>query len=360
MYNLAGGGAERTVVNLINNLSKTEYDILLVIGSNKNNDYIDLIDDSVSIINLNARRQREALFRLSKLIRKKSPDLLFTTINKNNITLSLARLLSLKKIPLVIREANNRTESGKVTIMNKCLTFLLYNFIPETIIALSKGVSNDLIENFRINKSKIEVIYNPVELSTIENMKEEKVNDVEVGSNQKIIIAVGKLGEQKDYPTMLKAFKLIVEKEKSKLLILGKGPYEKQLKELTISLGIEDSVMFLGFRSNPYKYMNIADLFILSSKWEGFGHVIVEAMASGVPVISTNCNSGPAEIIQNKYGVLVEVGDFDKIAVEAIEILKNDKKREYYKNLGYLRSKDFDAENIINMYDQIFKRVMKS
>lgn len=360
MYNLAGGGAERTVVNLINNLDKKKYEILLVIGSNNHNDYIELIDNTVEIINLNASRQREALFRLAKIIRKNTPDLMFTTINKNNIVLSLAKMISLKRIPIVIREANNRTQSGKVTYTNKCFTRIIYNYIPTVIIALSKGVREDLIRNFHVNKRKIEVIYNPIELKNIVKIKGEELVDIKINSNEKLIIAVGKLEEQKDYPTLLKAFNLIVKEIKVKLVILGKGPYEKQLKELTKDLGLENSIKFVGFQNNPYKYMNIADLFILTSKWEGFGHVIVEAMATGVPVISTDCNSGPAEIIEKKYGILVEVGDYKKIATEAIEILSNDRKHEKLKELGYRRAQDFEASKIIKEYDIIFSQILSS
>src|SRR5699024_8652263 len=121
----------------------------------------------------------------------------------------------------------------------------------------------------------------------------------------------------------------------------------------------EGRVNFLGFKSNPYKYMRYADVFILSSRWEGFGHVIVEAMATGTPVISTNCNSGPGEIIQDdQYGRLVPVGDHTYLAKTVINILKDDNIQKDLSLQGRSRAKDFEVKKVIQLYDQAFLSAM--
>lgn len=359
MQNLVGGGAERTVVNIINNIDKSKFDIVLVIKSEEQNDYLYLLDKTIKIIYLYSTTRMHTIAKLSKVIRNEKPTLLFSTINMNNIILMLSKLLSFKRIPIVLREANNRSQSGTVTMKNKIVTSILYN-MSDIIISLSKGVAEDLKTNFKIRDRKIHIIYNPVDLQKINDLKEEKITDVDFNNDEKIIISVGKLGEQKDYPTLLNAFKIVAESIKAKLLILGKGAEENHLRELTKKMGISEKVLFLGFKDNPYKYMKRADVFVLSSKWEGFGHVIVEAMAVGTPIIATDCNSGPAEIIgNNEYGLLVPVGDFEAIANKIFYVLENKEQYVKYIELGLARTKDFYAPNIVNQYEKVFEKLSK-
>ena len=352
---LKGGGAERTVVNIVNNLNKNKFEVVLVLLNNTNNDYIDLVSEDVKIRYLECNRIRYGIFKLRKAIVEEKPDLLFSTLINNNLTLLAAKLLTFRKIPTIVREASNRTASGKVSLLNKIITFISYNFFAKEIIALSEGVREDLIYNFKISPRKIRVIYNPVEVDKIRLKSQDKITIFKEKSNVKNIIAVGRLVEAKDYFTLLRAMKIVLNKENVKLNIIGKGILEETLKKTSKDLGIDNSVQFLGFKTNPYKYMRESDLFVLSSKREGFGHVIVEAMAVGVPVISTNCNSGPAEIIKDdKYGVLVPVGDYKTLAKKIVELLRNENLRQYYREIGPQRARDFEAKKIVNKYEKIF------
>src|SRR5690625_3087537 len=298
LFSLSGGGAERTVINVMNNINEEKYEVLLVLGTDKSNDYIDLLKKDIEVRVLHSSKLRYCLWKLAKCIRKEKPDLLFSTINANNIILLLASILSLRKVPTIVREANNRTQSGSVSFMNKGMPNILYNNFSKKVIALSDGVKNDLAKNFHVKENKIDVIYNPIEVDKIKKLSRDEVRELNKNGEERVIISVGRLVEQKDFRTLLNAFSRVSQIINSRLIILGKGPQECELTELSKDLGIEEKVSFLGFKNNPYKYMSKADVFILSSQWEGFGHVIVEAMATGTPVISTNCNSGPAEIIQ--------------------------------------------------------------
>ncbi|MCP3032936.1 glycosyltransferase [Halobacillus sp. A1] len=353
MFSFSGGGAERTVVNIVNNLSRETYCPILVIGTNKDAPYLDDLSTDVRVINLRAKKLMTSLIPLCKCIKKEKPDVLFSTVNQNNIVLSLAKVLSFKQSQLVIREANNRTQSGNISFFNKFLTFLTYNLISNQVIALSNGVKKDLVENFRIWKSKITVIHNPVEVNKIKKLSHEPVKDFNFDNGQRIIIAVGRLVDQKDYPTLLKAIKKT--KGNDQLLILGKGVLEHKLKRMCVELGIENKVSFLGFKKNPYKYIKRSDVFVLSSKWEGFGHVIVEAMATGVPVISTNCNSGPAEIIgDNKYGLIVPTENSCILAENIEKMIYDNKLKDKYAELGLQRAEVFSATSIIKEYEKVF------
>lgn len=361
LYSLSGGGAERTVINIINNLNHSNFEVLLVLGTDKNNDYINLLNKNIRIRYLNSSKLRYCILKLSRYIKEEEPDLIFSTINANNVVVLLARILSFKNIPTIVREASHRTQSGSVTIINKVATRFLYNHFAQKIIALSYGVKGDLVKNFQIKESKIDVIYNPVEVKEIKRLSNEKVKDVDKKGNEKLLIAVGRLVEAKNFNMLLKAFKRILQKVNSRLIILGKGPKEEALKHLTKELGIEKKVSFLGFKHNPYKYMRLADVFILSSKWEGFSHVIVEAMATGTPVISTDCKSGPGEIIKDDYyGKLVPVSDDKKLAEATIELLKDYDEQQKLIERGYKRIKDFDVKKIVQNYEAVFEEVIKN
>ncbi|GEL07224.1 glycosyltransferase [Salisediminibacterium halotolerans] len=353
IYRLGGGGAERTIVNIINNIDINKFDVILVISTNEGNDYINLLRKDIKIICLYVKRLRNSIPKLKKSIKNEEPDLLFSTINENNIILLLSKVLTFKDIPVIVREANNRGASGRVNIINKIVTKFLYNKFSSQVVALSNGVKEDLISNFQIDKEKLNVIYNPVEIEYIQKKASEKIDfDFD---NKKVIVSVGRLTEQKDFFTLIRAFKIILEKEDAKLIILGKGPQKVELINLCKSLNIEENVIFEGFKSNPYKYIKKADLFTLTSKWEGFGHVIVEAMSLGIPVVSTDCQSGPREIIKNnEYGVLVPVTDYKSLAKEMTLLLQDETRNDYYRNKGLERANKFKAQEVTVLYEELF------
>jgi glycosyltransferase involved in cell wall biosynthesis len=358
MQSLGGGGAERTVVNIVNNLNKELFSVKLVIGNNNSNAYSEFLDQKINVIDLKTTRLRYSIVKLRKIINKEQPDIIFTTVNHNNIITSLVTASLVNNKPkLIVREAAIRSESKKAKLINKILTKFCYNIIADGVVALSKGVKNDLVMNFGINKGKVKVIYNPVDIEKIEAMKSESI-DEEFVDDEKVLISVGRLVDTKDYPTLLRAFKIISERFKAKLIIAGIGELEKELKQMALDLGIHNNVIFKGFLKNPYKYMSKSDIFILTSKWEGFGHVIVEAMAAGLPVISTECNSGPKEIITNNInGKLVEVGNFEDLADTIIETLENDNSKLVYNARS--RAQDFNVKKIINDYEGYLLKILK-
>ncbi|MFA5576795.1 MAG: glycosyltransferase [Tissierellaceae bacterium] len=360
LYALWGGGAERTIINIINNLSIDRYEIVLVLETIKIDEYSYLIKEHIKIHVLDSTNYQERIKNLINCINRENPDILFTTLNDNNIILALAKLIGRLKVPLVVREANTRSESGTTTFLNKLATYFFYNFIAAKVVALSQGVRDDLIQNFKIKKKKIILINNPIEINYIKKKSDEIVTDLSFSKGEKVILTVGRLVEQKDHATLLRAFRIVAKEVDVRLVILGKGKLENQLKTLLKELGIENKVIFLGFKGNPYKYMSMADIFVLSSRWEGFGHVIVEAMTVGVPVISTDCKSGPKEILgNNEYGILVPVGDYKAIAREVLVLLSDKKRHNYLRKKAYERVIDFRASKIVNQYEDLFDETIK-
>jgi glycosyltransferase involved in cell wall biosynthesis len=235
---LAGGGAERTVVNIINYIDKKIFDVTLVlISKNINNEhkheYLENLNSNVKVLYLNCKLSRlhifNIIYKLCQTINKENPDIIFSTTFNANVISIISNKLAKKNIPVVIRETTNRTKLG-VNLFGKLVTRFIYNQ-SDTVVSLSKGVKNDLINNFKVKKEKIKLIYNPVDIKHINNSKNAKVEDFLLPKeNMKNIIAVGRLIEAKDFSVLLKAFKLISNNIKSRLLILGKGPEENKLK----------------------------------------------------------------------------------------------------------------------------------
>ncbi|HBW13311.1 MAG TPA: glycosyltransferase [Proteiniclasticum sp.] len=356
MQSLGGGGAERTIINLLNKIDKNKFLITLVIGDLSNNAYKDFLSNDIKVIDLKTNRARYSFVGLRRMIKNEQPDIVFTTINSNNLLLSLVKLSFFsKRFSLIVREASYRSESKKVSSFNRMATKYCYNIVADGIIALSKGVKEDLVNWFGVESNKITVIYNPVDYKQINEMSQEDLYEIDIRRNEFTILSVGRLVEAKDYPTLLKAFEIFRSRHDAKLLIAGEGELMTSLESLVESLNLKDSVQMIGFVENPYKYMYNSNLFVLSSKYEGFGHVIVEAMASGVPVIATNCKSGPSEIITDKYnGRLVEVGNYIQLADTMEDVLMN----EDYNlvNNASKRVLDFDADKITREYENYFEK----
>jgi len=219
----------------------------------------------------------------------------------------------------------------------------------------SIDLKKDLEKKFNIIKKKIEIIYNPIDSEKIMKLKEEEVEDLRIKGCKSFIIAVGRLTKQKGYPYLLRAYSRICKEIYEKLIILGTGEDEEKLKSLVNELGIRDSVFFLGFQKNPYKFMKRASLFVSSSLWEGFPNVILEAKALGVPVISTDCHSGPSEIITNgKNGILVPPADEKALSEAMLNLLKNKNLRRRFSIKGKKRAEYFSIEKILPQYEELF------
>src|SRR5699024_2398270 len=178
----------------------------------------------------------------------------------------------------------------------------------------------------------------------------------------KAIITAGRLVAEKDHATLLRSFAKIDKQLNAHLIILGEGELETQLKQLAKTLGISERITFLGFKQNPYAYIKRADVFAVTSTTEGFGHVLVEALALGVPVVSTRCNPGAKEILgEATYGMLADVGDVEAMTdnLERALTLTNSEREEIIKK-GKERASQFAVERIVEQYEQTFKHVLSN
>jgi len=213
-------------------------------------------------------------------------------------------------------------------------------------IAVSEGVARDLVELLSLDRAAVLTLYNPITIDDFQVEAEEPLDDPWFAEGEPpVILGVGRLSAQKDFETLVRAFAVVRAQRPARLLILGEGTERPRIESLVSSLRLDEAVRMPGFVMNPFKYMKRSSVFVLSSRWEGFGNVLVEAMACGVPVVSTDCPSGPAEILENgKWGRLVPVGDFGALADAVISTLASGRRS------ACARAHDFDVESAVDGY----------
>jgi glycosyltransferase involved in cell wall biosynthesis len=221
----------------------------------------------------------------------------------------------------------------------------------DAVIVVSQGEKEDLNRNFGIPEKKIRVVYNPLDRIKIAELSTE---DPGIHFDVPVVVSMGRLVYQKGFDILLRAFRKVRDGRKAKLLVLGDGEKKEELISLAQSLDLQDDVVFLGMQVNPFQFILGAEVFCLASRYEGLGNVILEAMALGLPVVVTDCPSGPAEIVENgKYGILAPMENADAIADALIRVLSDDKLREGLSELSLIRAKDFDLEASLKQWEEI-------
>jgi len=355
---LEGGGAERNIINIINNLDRGKYTISLVLGRARGI-FMNQIPEDVSVIDLNTSYSLVLFFKLIKYFRKERPDIFISSFPHVNIISIVARKISLVKTKVVITEhsiislLSTTARSFTRRLVARFILPLVIRMIyplANARICVSKGVAEDLS---KMTGSDMNVIYNPIVGSDLYKLAEEDHSFGDIPA----IIMVGRLTKVKDYPNLLKAFNNVLKEKEVRLVILGEGPEEENIKRISKELGLLGKVVLLGFQKNPYKYMKAASVFVLSSFHEGFGNVIVEAMACGTPVISTNC-FGPSEIIEdNKSGLLVTVGDSDALAKAILKVLNDISFSCKLSEEGRKRAQSFSIKESVKKYEEVFDKL---
>lgn len=274
-------------------------------------------------------------------------------LERSNFVNVLARLFGSPHRAIISEHTNPQHSYHSRSLKNsiaKLLLKVLYGR-ADKIIAVSTGVKKTLIDAFGIKEKKIWIIYDPCDTNKIEELSREQVDHLWLNEETPIIITVGRLAKPKGQWHLIQAFARIRSEMHCRLVILGEGELRNQLEQLTRDLGIDKDVAFLGWQKNPYKYMARSTVFAFPSIWEGFGIVLVEAMACGLPVVSFDCESGPREILENgKYGVLVPVGDEDGLATAIIDLLKDSAFRERLAHKAKERAQEFVVEDIARAY----------
>jgi glycosyltransferase involved in cell wall biosynthesis len=304
---MRGGGAERVMMTLLNHLDRSRFDPILALIK-KEGPLLDKLPSDLPIIDLNAQNARYAIIKIIRLVWSIKPDIVFSTLGYLNLLIALIKIFLPRNIRLIAREGSIPSVQNKREKYPQIFDWLYTNVYNrfDCIIAQSQYMKKDLLENFSISDEKVIVINNPVDIKHITELSEQ--TGYFYPANKINLLAVGRLSYEKGYDILLQAMKLL--DDNYHLTILGVGPDEDLLLRLSDKLKLQQRVTFKGFQDNPYKWMKNADFMVLSSRYEGFPNVVLEANACGIPVIAFDCPGGTAEIIEDGVnGLLVKNGD---------------------------------------------------
>jgi glycosyltransferase involved in cell wall biosynthesis len=352
------GGVGRVITNLINGLIDEGLNIELLVVNDKGIKK-DEINPKCKIINFHKTKTIQAFLPLGLYLRREKPAVLVSFIFHANIISIFAKIIFNSSVKLIVCEHISLREALQTIGWCKriVLKFLIKNFYirSDYVITVSQESASQIEKMIHQKyKKKIITIYNPIINQKIFEMASQPVNHPLFKNKRdyKIILGAGRLTSQKDFTTLIKAFYHVKKQINSKLVILGEGEEKFALENLIREMNLQNDVILFGFVENPYPYYKNADVFVLSSRFEGLPTVLIEAMALSVPVVSTDCPTGPREILDNsKYGPLVPVGDENKLAEEIIKILQN--KYKISEKLLYSRALEFDMNKNIKKYKDV-------
>nr|WP_255762557.1 glycosyltransferase [Halomonas alkalisoli] len=329
---MRGGGAERVNIDLAHEFFRAGHDVEFVLLQARG-ELLAEAEALFSVHDLACERIRYSPLALARYLRRHRPDALIAAMWPMTVLAPLAARFSGHACAVLISEHNTLSEQyrgwGRVHRGILRLSTACGYRLAKARVAVSEGVSCDIALLSGINKNRFSVIHNPVPQRPVPNL--EKISEAEslwgVPRGGRIL-SVGSLKAQKNHDLLVRSFAQL-ERPGSRLMLVGQGGEEVRLQKLSRELGIHDQVIFAGFHRDPTPFYHTADLFVVSSNYEGFGNVIVEALSCGTPIVSTNCPSGPAEILENgKYGSLVPVGDGAALADAMTASLKRDHSRK--------------------------------
>jgi glycosyltransferase involved in cell wall biosynthesis len=315
---LHSGGAERVMLNLAAELVARGHRVDLVLATAEG-PYLDAIPAGVRLVDLGCRRTITAIVPLVGYLRRERPQALYAAIDHANVVALLAnrlagdpsRIVVSVHSPLSIGTGKNRLRGHLVTGLAR----RLYRRAG-LIVTVSEGIRSDVVETLGLPPDKVRVIHNAV--LTVDPASRGRAPldpDLADLEHRPFIVSAGRLATSKDFPTLLRAFAMLDRGDDLSLVILGEGPERPALEALAEELDIADRVRFAGFRSNPFALFARARLFVLASTREGLPTVLIEAMATGCPIVSTDCPHGPREILADgRYGRLVPMRDPEAFA----------------------------------------------
>jgi len=348
---LRGGGAEKVMVTLAQGFCNHGLKVDLVLARAEGA-YLNEVPQKVRIIDLNVSRVLFSLPGLVGYLRSERPAAILTAMDHANVVALLARRLSGVAVRTIASVHNNlsNTVANASSLKSRISRYWIRPFYPwaDAVVAVSQGVAKDLVSLIGLPSEKVKIIYNPVVTPELFSNASKSLNHPWFYPGEPpVVLGVGRLTDQKDFQTLIHAFAYVRERRPARLMILGEGENRSTLEALVNALVLDNDVALPGFVDNPYSYMRAAALFVLSSRWEGFGNVLAEAMACGAPVVSTDCPSGPAEILEDgRWGALVPVGNVCAMA-EAISFQLDSECPEGMKESVLER---FDVNRIVNQY----------
>ncbi len=353
LTSLGGGGAEKAMLHLAMSLHSKGHQVsfFLIV---KEGPYLKQVPQKIEVVSFNPLVKRfrvpQSLLPFSLYLRRESPDVIISAMNKCNLIAIVARAISGIKTKLIISEQNFISLSIRGLIRKRVMHLLIRLLYPRAnfITAASKGIADDLSKCAKIPQERVQVVYNPIiDEKVYEKCREDVSHPFFSESSEGVVIGVGSLSESKGFANLIEAFSILRREKNLRLIILGEGEEREKLEEMTGNLGVEKYVSMPGFVDNPYAYMARSKVFVHPAIYEGLGNVLVEAMACGTPVVATNCPTGPAEALDNgRFGRLVPVKNINALAEAIKEAMSSPRNHEELCK----RAKFFSVEAAANKY----------
>ena len=350
--NLAGGGAERVSLWLAQEFLGRGHQVSFVL-CRAEGELLFLVPEGVQVVDLGAARMRNALWPLVRHLRAAdAPDALIANMWPLTSIAVTARALARSRTRLMLCDHSNypfqiaSAPFPPARRLSMAATMRPTYPFADAVVSVSNGVGAEVARLAGMPRARITTIHNPIAPLTPEWPLDRAQATWPAGSGPRLI-AIGSIKAEKDYPTLLRALARLRQTRDARLLILGDGPLRGEIEALRASLGLDGAVAMPGFHMNPADLLQAADLAVLSSQSEGLPTVLIEALQFGLPIVSTDCPSGPAEILENgRYGRLVPVGDVDALAAAMAEALDATHDREALKR----RAADFSPEIAARKY----------
>lgn len=354
LQDLGGGGAERMLLNLAGGIIEQGVDVDLVLVRAEG-PLLGAIPSNVVLVDLGTRRTMNSILALTKYLRRERPTALLSALTHVNVAAVLASLLAGPHTRVIVSERS--TISRETAEISGLAVRIAHGLVPwiyrraDGIVAVSRDAAEDLASYSGLPPERIRVINNPVVTSETRRLALESVDHPWFGPDQPpVILGVGRLSSEKDFGTLIKAFAAVRRRRPARLVILGEGKERQVLEAVVNGLSLQEHVDLPGFTENPHAFMARAAVLALTSRWEGSPNVLIEAMACGTPVVSTDCPSGPHETLEGgRLGKLVPIGDPELLAEAILDTLDDPVSSECLQR----RAGEFSVEGSVKSYLEV-------
>lgn len=353
------GGVERVFMTLAGGLRGEGYDVDLVcLRAFADKTFSGQLQEDVRRVPLDAPRVRKSFLRLASYFRQNHPDVVMTAQVNSAVLLAARYARSRAKIVFTEHSIFSMEKKKLGPLLSRAYMNAARLFYPraDAVVAVSEGVRRDLVDNGICPPEKVARIYNPIDIERVRRLSEEPVDHEWVRERRPFFLAVGRMESEKNFALLLDAFtRLIAERPGVRLIVLGDGVLRGELERRAKELDVDDRVAFPGFCQNPFPYMAAAKAVVSSSNYEGLSYTIIEGLACGAGVVSTDCPSGPREIlVDGKYGLLSPVGDPAALCANMRAILGEPFPRDRQRR----RAEDFAVKKIIAAYAGLIESLL--
>jgi glycosyltransferase involved in cell wall biosynthesis len=359
---LNGGGAERAAVQVLNGLPASTWDRSMFLFE-RTGPYLADVDPAIDLQSAPSPSRGERWQALRRFIKDRQPQVVVaflsyaTALSAARAAQTGARVVFNQQTPMTafLGDADYEWRNGWRRTVFTATSRLTYS-AADLIIATSKGVAEDLTKNFSVDPAAIRVVPNPVDLEAVRAHAREQA-DLPVSAGTPVIVAAGRLADAKNYPLLIDAMAVLRQSMPARLFILGQGELEPALRQQIADRGLDDAVTLLGFHRNPWKFIARAGVFALSSHYEGFGNVLVEAMALGVPVVAT-ASAGTQDIVNHGVdGLLVQSHTPEALAAALRDVLGDADRRSAMSSAAAAAAERFASATVIARYNTLLEEL---